>query len=66
MGRDERKNHEGYPDPTPYYALSRIKREEKKVRQIKKILCEMCSLSGFRLKGEIVLVNKKNGISYRL
>ncbi len=65
MSHDNRKNAEGYSDPTAYAALTRIEKEEERVRQLKKVLGEICALSGFRLKGQITLVDKKSGHSYK-
>lgn len=62
MGNISRKNEEGYS----YAALSKISREEQIAKQLKKILSEVAALSGFRLKGQILLVDKKSGNSYKL
>ena len=40
--------------------------EEQQLRQLKKIIGEVCALSGFRLKGQIALVDKHSGHTYRL
>lgn len=66
VGNISRKNEEGYSDPTAYAALSKISREEQIAKQLKKILSEVAALSGFRLKGQILLVDKKSGNLYKL
>ena len=63
---NNRKNAEGYSDPTAYAALSKIDKEEQKLRQIKQILGEVCALSGYKLKGQITLVDKRSGHTVRL
>ena len=66
MSHDNRKNAEGYFDPTAYAALTRIEKEEERIRQLKKVLGEICALSGFRLKGQLTFVDKKSGRSYKM
>lgn len=66
MNNSNRRNAEGYSDPTVCAALSKIKKEEQQIRQLKKILSEVCEFSGFRLKGQITLINKRSGYSYKL
>lgn len=66
MGNINERNAEGYFDPTAYAALSKISRDEQRAKQLKKILGEASALSGFRLKGQIILVDKKSGNTYKL
>lgn len=66
MSYDNRRNSEGYSDPTAYAALSKIEKEERELMQLKRVIGEVCALSGFRLKGQIILVDKKSGRSYRV
>ena len=63
---NSRRNAEGYSDPTAYAALSNIEKEERLAKQLKKTLGEVCALSGYRIKGEITLVNKRSGHTIRL
>lgn len=56
-----KRNSEGYFDPTAYAALSKIEREEAHIRKLKETLKEVCELSGYRLKGQVSLVDKKSG-----
>jgi len=60
-----KKNAEGYSDPTAYAALSSIEREEAQVRKLKKTIAQICDLAGFRVQGKISLVNKQNGKVWR-
>ncbi len=66
MNYDNRRNAEGYSDPTAYAALSKIEKEQQRIKQLKKILSEVCAFSGFRLKGQIMLVDKKSGHIFKL
>ncbi len=61
-----KRNAEGYLDPTAYAALSKIEREEAHTRKLKAALNQICELSGFRLKGQIILVERKTGRTYKL
>lgn len=51
----DRKNAEGYYDPTAWAALSAIEREERQAKKLKKTIYHMCELAGFQLKGQIIL-----------
>lgn len=66
MSNDFKHNAEGYSDPTAYAALTKIAREEQRLRQLKRIIGEVCVLSGYRLKGQITLVEKQTGHTVRL
>lgn len=61
----DRKNMEGYSDPTAYQAMRNIEREEYKsyerVRSLIKTIFYICELAGFRVDGRIVLVDKTTG-----
>ena len=66
MSYNKGRNAEGYSDPTATAALLKIRKEEQELKRLKKVLGEICALSGFRLKGQITLVDKNSGHSYRL
>ena len=61
-----KRNKEGYSDPTAYAAFAKIEKEEQQAKQLKKILGEICALSGYRLKGQVILVNKYSGYTVKL
>lgn len=63
---NSRRNAEGYSDPTAYAALSKIEKDEHQLKQTKQILGEVCALSGYKLKGQITLVDKRSGHMVRL
>jgi len=56
-----RKNSEGYPDPTAYATLKNIEREEEQVRKLRKTISQICDLAGFRVQGKISLIDKRSG-----
>ena len=56
----EKKNAEGYPDPTAFEALNRLD-EDTKVHKIMKIIFMLLDLTGFYMDGRITLVSKKTG-----
>lgn len=62
----DKKNAEGYSDPTAWAAVSAIEREERQARKLKKTLYHMCELAGFQLKGQVSLVEKSTGKTFRV
>ena len=66
MKNNKGSNAEGYSDPTASAAISKIDQEEQELKRLKKVLGEVCALSGFRLKGQITVIDRKSGYSYRL
>lgn len=56
----EKKNAEGYSDPTAFEALNRLD-EDTKVHKIMKIIFMLLDLTGFYMDGRITLVSKKTG-----
>ena len=63
--RDLRKNAEEYSDPTAYEAIKNIDKEDKRFRKLLHTIFNICELSGFRIEGRIVLVDKKTGRIWR-
>lgn len=61
-----KKNSEGYYDPTAYFAMTKIEQEEQRLRHLKKILNEVCELSGYRLKGPVIFEDKRSGHTHKL
>lgn len=62
----DRKNAEGYSDPTAWAAITAIEREEKTAQKLKKTIWHMCNLAGFELKGQISLTEKSTGKTFRV
>ena len=65
MSRNERKNSEGYSDPTAYQALKNIELEEERFRKLLYAIFDICELAGFEIEGRIVLVDKRSGKVWR-
>lgn len=61
MSRNERKNSEGYSDPTAYQALKNIELEEERFHKLLYAIFDICELAGFEIEGRIVLVDKRSG-----
>lgn len=61
-----KKNSEGYHDPTAYLAEKNIEQEERRLRHLKKILNEVCELSGYRLVGTVIFMNERTGHTCKL
>ena len=60
-----KKNAEGYPDPTAYHGLEEIVKEEirrdHQINRIIKVAKLAAELGGFEVEGRIVLREKKTG-----
>lgn len=63
-GKD-RKNSEGYSDPTAYAALKNINRDEDRYRKLRKVILSICDVAGFEIRGPLVLMDKKTGKVWR-
>jgi hypothetical protein len=61
----DKKNAEGYSDPTAYKALKYIADEEARFHKLLYALFDICELSGFEIEGRIVLVDKQTGRVWR-
>lgn len=59
MSGKDRKNSEGYSDPTAYAALNNISREEGRYRKLRGIILNICDMAGFEIRGPLILVDKK-------
>lgn len=59
--RDLRKNASGYSDPTAYEAIKNIDREDENFHKLLHTIFNICELSGFRIEGRIILVDKTSG-----
>lgn len=57
-GRD-RKNSEGYSDPTAYAAMRNIHRDEDRYNKLRRVILNICDMAGFEIRGPLVLIDKK-------
>ena len=61
----DRKNSEGYSDPTAYAAMRNIHREEDRFNKLRRAILSIIELAGFELRGPLTLVDKKTGKVWR-
>ena len=58
-------NHEAYPDPTAYYGLKNVIKEEEemdnKVKELIHIIKAICDITGFEVVGRIQFKHKGSG-----
>lgn len=62
---NDRKNAEGYSDPTAYQALKNIVDEEERFHKLLYAIFDICELADFEIEGRIVLVDKRSGKVWR-
>lgn len=60
-----RRNSEGYSDPTAYAALKHIEEEEERFRKLLYAIFDICELADFEIEGRIVLIDKRTGKVWR-
>lgn len=63
--KDDRKNAEGYNDPTAYNAIKNVEQEQDKddvrFHQLLNMLFSLCELADFHIEGRVVLKDKRTG-----
>ena len=65
---DDRKNSEGYSDPTPYQAIKNIEKGNAKQRLARKTILTVyyvAHLAGFDIVGDITLKDHHTGKIYK-
>lgn len=65
MANNDRKNSEGYSDPTAYQAMKNIEVEEERFHKLLYAIFDICELANFEIEGRIVLVDKRTGRVWR-
>lgn len=62
-GKDnkDRKNSEGYSDPTAYTAMKNIQREEARFNKLRRAILNICEVAGFEVRGPLILIDKRTG-----
>ena len=63
--RDQRKNAEGYEDPTAYEAIRNVDKDDERFHRLLHTSFYICELAGFQIEGRVVLVDKRNGKVWR-
>lgn len=69
MSKEDRKNAEGYNDPTAYEAIKNTEQNQDKddarFHQLLNLLFQLCEIADFHIEGRIVLKDKKTGKIWR-
>ena len=69
MGKEDRKNAEGYSDPTAYEAIKNVERgadaDDERFHKLLDTIFSICELSGFHVEGRIIIKDKKTGKIWR-
>lgn len=65
MSARDKKNSEGYSDPTAYAAMKNVNREEDRYRKLRRALISICDVAGFEIQGPLILMDKKSGKVWR-
>lgn len=69
MGKNPYQNAEGYSDPTAFYGMKNIVKEdqeiEKKVHDLVHLIRDLADFVGFEVVGRIHLKHKKTGREYK-
>ena len=60
-----KRNSEGYSDPTAYQAMKNIETEEERFHKLLYAIFDICELANFEIEGRIVLVDKQTGLIWR-
>lgn len=69
MGKEDRKNAEGYNDPTAYEAIRNVERgadlNDDHFHKLLDTIFSICELSGFHIEERIIIKDKKTGKIWR-
>lgn len=65
MSVKDRKNSEGYSDPTAYEAMKKIHQEEDRFNKLRRAILNIVEVARFEIKGKLILVDKKTGRVWR-
>ena len=63
--RELLRNASGYIDPTAYKAIKKVDEDDERHKKVLNTIFYICELAGFRVKGRIVLEDKKSGRVWR-
>ena len=58
---DLKKNASGYSDPTAYKAIKKVDKDIDRYHKLLNTIFNICQLSGFKIEGRIVLIDRKTG-----
>ncbi|MFA9375578.1 MAG: hypothetical protein ACERKZ_02375 [Lachnotalea sp.] len=60
-----KKNSEGYSDPTATQAIATISKEEKVIHTLTHTIKDLVRLAGFEVVGRIEFIHKESGRHYK-
>ena len=58
-------NSEGYADPTAFYGMKEVIKEEKQVSDLVHVFKVICNLAGFEIIGRVQFRHKKSGKEFK-
>lgn len=61
MSAKDRRNAEGYSDPTAYAAMKNLNREEDRINKLRRAILNICEVAGFEIQGSLTFVDKRTG-----
>ena len=61
----DRKNSEGYSDPTASQAMMNLEIEELRFKKLLRSIKDVCDLADFEIEGRVVLIDKRAGRVWR-
>lgn len=61
----DRKNAEGYSDPTACQAMMNLEIEELRFKKLLRSIKDVCDLADFEIEGRVVLIDKRSGRVWR-
>lgn len=65
MAAKDKKNAEGYYDPTVYAVMRNLRREEDRFNKLRRAILNIVDVAGFEIRGPLVLIDKKTGKIWR-
>lgn len=63
--RELKRNASGYIDQTAYEAIKKVDEEDERHKRVLQMIFYICEFAGFRVKGRVVLEDKKSGRIWR-
>lgn len=70
MSAKDRRNAEGYSDPTAYAAMKNLNREEDRINKLRRAILNICEVAGFQKTDSVywftegTLMKMENGRRY--
>lgn len=65
MDKDDRKNAEGYSDPTAYKAIRNLEQEDERFHKFLDTIFTICELTDFHIEERIIVKDKRTGRIWR-